>query len=86
MNNCIIQGKIVSIGEVKFDYYLKLQAVLVIMIDTGFDNIIEVRVYNRDIDIFLDKYILGDICVICGYMKKNNSYNSFDYVKLREIY
>ncbi len=85
INNCIIQGKVIGIDKVKFCYYLSLKAVLVVYISikNNVDNIMECRIYDNDIDIFLDKYILNDICILCGSLRSNNN---FCYVLAEEIY
>lgn len=87
MNNCIIQGKIISIEKVKFCYYDKLKAVLIIYVAIGsnINNVMECRIYDNDIDIFLDKYSLKDICILCGSLRKSK--NIFcDYILVKEIY
>lgn len=86
MNNCIIQGEIINIQKVKFCYYNKLKAVLVIHISIGcsISNVIECRIYDEDIDIFLDKYVLNDTCILCGSL--NNSLKGWDYIIVNEIY
>lgn len=68
MNNCIVQGKILSIGKVRFSYYENLKASLVVKvaINCDVDNIMLCKIYDSDIDIFLDKYNLGDICIFFG--------------------
>ena len=90
MNNCIVQGKIVSLDKVKFCYYDRLKAVLIIYVSIGcnIDNIIECRIYDNDIDIFLDKYSLHDICILVGSLKNNKKgkYSNQDYVLVKEIY
>lgn len=90
MNNCIVQGEITSIGKVKFSYYDKLKAILVIYIAISCDvcNIMECRLYDKDIDTFLDKYKLEDICILSGSLRnKNESKNSnSSYVFVKQIY
>lgn len=88
MNNCIIQGEIVKTDKVKFCYYDKLKAVLIIYvaISCNTNNVIECRIYDNDIDIFLDKYSLKDICTLCGSLNNNENSNCYDYIFVREIY
>ena len=86
LNNCIVQGEIVSIDKVKFCYYERLKAILVIhiSISSNMNNIMECRIYDGNIDIFLDKYVLNDICILCGSLK--NKDKEFDYILVNEIY
>ena len=76
LNNCIVQGEIISVDKVKFSYYDRLKAILVIQIsiNCNINNIMECRIYDEDIDIFLDKYILNDICILCGSIRNENRY------------
>ncbi|MDD2376678.1 MAG: hypothetical protein PHD15_02860 [Clostridia bacterium] len=81
MNNCIIQGEIINIDKAKFCYYDRLKAVLVINININIScniyNVMKCRIY--DIDIFLHKYALNNICIICGSLK-NSKVKFFDYI------
>ena len=90
MNNCIVQGEITSIGKVKFSYYDKLKAVLVIYIAISCDvcNIMECRIYDKDIDIFLDKYKLEDICILSGSLRNEyeNKSKKSNYMFVKRIY
>lgn len=88
MNNCIIQGKIISIEKVKFCYYDKLKAVLIIYVAIGsnINNVMECRIYDNDIDTFLDKYVLNNICILYGNLKNNKDNKCCDYIIVREIY
>jgi hypothetical protein len=46
--------------------------------------IMECRIYDEDIDIFLDKYILNDICILSGSLK--NKYKIYHYLLVRKNY
>jgi hypothetical protein len=90
LNNCIVQGEITSIYKVKFSYYDKLKAVLVIYIAISCDvcNIMECRIYDKDIDMFLDKYKLDDICILSGSLRNEYESKKFnlDYLFVKQIY
>lgn len=89
MNNCIIQGRVVNIGKVKF-YYYNLKAVLNVCVSISYNNynIMECRIYDENIDIFLDKYTLNDNCILSGSLRKKDKKDIYrnDYLKVIEMF
>ena len=90
MNNCIVQGRIISVDKVKFCYYDRLKAILIIqiIISCNVNNIMECRIYDEDIDVFLDKYALNDICILSGSLRNKTKCEKLNsnYIIVKEVY